>query len=70
MNTEDRQKVIDGLFGELSQSAFAEGCEDKIARALEAKSDSQLIAMAEKHLTWLPVKAPVKQEPVPAKEVV
>lgn len=53
LNKEDRQRVIESLFDEMATSSFAEGCQEKIVRGLEARTDKQLVALAYKHNTWL-----------------
>ena len=62
LNKEDRQEVISALFDEMSKSAFCEGCQEKIVKGLEARTDEQLISLANKYHTWIPVE-PVMDEP-------
>ena len=54
LGVQDRQKVIEALFDEMTSSSFAEGCEDQIARGLEARSDAQLLELAKSKMTWTP----------------
>jgi len=54
LNEQDRQKVIESLFDEMTNSCFAEGCEERIARGLDARTDDQLIALANQKNTWTP----------------
>lgn len=42
MNADERQALIEELFEILVQSAFAEGCESRIANSLAAKFDDEL----------------------------
>jgi len=55
LTEQDREKVIESLFDELTFSSFAEGCEDKIASGLRARTDDQLIQMANNKHTWTPM---------------
>jgi hypothetical protein len=57
LNEQDRQKVIESLFDEMTNSSFAEGCEERIARGLEARTDDQLITLANQKNTWTPTAA-------------
>jgi len=50
----DRQKVIEALFDDMTCSTFAEGCEERIARELEARTDAQLLELAKRKMTWTP----------------
>lgn len=50
----ERQKVIESLFDELASSSFAEGCEERIARGLESRTDEQLLELAKIKMTWTP----------------
>lgn len=54
LTPENRQKVIESLFDELTSSSFAEGCEQQIARGLEAIDDEHLIKLAKEKMTWIP----------------
>ena len=54
LGVHDRQKVIDALFDEMTSSSFAEGCEERIARGLEARTDAQLLELAKSKMTWTP----------------
>ena len=51
---EERENIIYNLFDEMTTSSFAEGCEERIARGLEARTDDQLIGLAKEKLTWIP----------------
>lgn len=46
--------MIYALFDELTTSSFAEGCEDRIARGLEARTNAQLLTLANEKGTWTP----------------
>jgi hypothetical protein len=54
LGVHDRQKVIESLFGEMTSSSFAEGCEERIARGLDARTDAQLLELAKSKMTWTP----------------
>jgi hypothetical protein len=54
LGVHDRQKVIESLFDELTNNSFAAGCEERIARGLEARTDGQLLELAKKKMTWTP----------------
>ncbi len=54
LGVHDRQKVIEALFDEMTSSSFAEGCEERIARGLEARTDAQLLELAKSKMTWTP----------------
>lgn len=54
LGVHDRQKVIEALFDEMTSSSFAEGCEERIASGLEARTDAQLLELAKSKMTWTP----------------
>lgn len=54
MTTEQRDRVVQELFDELTASSFAEGLEGKIGAALCQRTDEQLIALAKEKGTWTP----------------
>ena len=54
MTQMQRERVVQGLFDEMTSSAFAEGLEVKIAAGLNARTDEQLIALAKEKGTWIP----------------
>lgn len=54
MTQAERERVIDGLYNDMTSSSFAEGCEARIAQSLMSKSDYELIAMANQARTWTP----------------
>jgi hypothetical protein len=54
LTPEQRQEVIYALFDELTSSSFSEGCEERIARSLEARTDESLLQYAKEKGTWTP----------------
>lgn len=53
MTVAQRDRVVQGLFDELTASSFAEGLEGKIGAALCQWTDEQLLALAKEKGTWV-----------------
>lgn len=49
MTGKERDELIDRIFEVQMNSVFSEGCEEKIAAGLEARTDEQLLKLADKY---------------------